>query len=330
MCNFSCWLKHLFRLWQPRKNRTLAILAYLPKRVNSSALIHHLSVRVRLLSLPTQDPTGRLRSHQMSYRIFGNSTRETPSSSTFSSSSPDKMASYSSKSTAKMPDAQAQRALIEPLLDRKFLEGDFWYSVSSDWLQQWKRHVGIGQLRKYFHNRGQPGAIETSKDAPTSATHSLENVQEDAWKLLLSWYGLADGHNTIKHVVYSYCGIPELEHNHNCFKISVRGGSEASVAETHTMRFSKMEKVGHLEWKARQLFYVPKDSETRLWGKTLESETAWQPLFAREKPAGRSLELDSDFIRSAVCLEVKGKDGEWSERPIHAPRSQETPSGRYI
>ena len=81
------------------------------------------------------------------------------------------------------------------------------------------------------------------------------------------------------------------------------------------LRMSKLEKVGHIEWKARQLYHVPTDIASRLWGKTQDTDIQWRPLFRRHKPIGKVLELDSDFLRSPLLLELCASDGTWVNTP---------------
>ncbi|CAH1782827.1 unnamed protein product [Owenia fusiformis] len=219
------------------------------------------------------------------------------------------------------PDANAQKAIIEPLLSKPYVEGDFWYAIVADWLNQWKRYVGIVSLRKYYHDRATPGPIITTKEF----SHSIDPIHEDAWKLLLQWYGLTDGHKITKKVVYSYGGKYELESNLNSFK---SGKANSVVADTHVLKFSKLEKVGHVEFRLRQLYSIKTDECTRLWGKCMETDTLWKPLFNRDKAIGKELMIDSDFIRSAVAIEIRDPDEVWRNRPAHAQKLQENATGK--
>lgn len=224
------------------------------------------------------------------------------------------------------PEIGAQKAIVEPLLDKQKVEGEFWYIIVSEWLSQWKRHVGSLTLRKYYHNRSAPGPVLTMKEYG----YSTELIHEEAFKLLVNWYGLTEGHNINKHIVYNYRSKHEVEHNFNTFKLSL---SNNANAEVHQLRFSKLEKVGHIECKARELYSIEGDKFTRLWAKPIDTDTHWKPIFRRDKAIGKVLELDSDFLRSAIIIEVCDPDGVWRNKPgpriIQDPSSQvENPIGK--
>ncbi|GFO35081.1 ubiquitin carboxyl-terminal hydrolase 15, partial [Plakobranchus ocellatus] len=112
---------------------------------------------------------------------------------------------------------QAQKSVLEHLLDRELVEGDFWYVIVAEWLEQLKKFVGINSGRKYYKSQracSPPGPIVTRRDY----AHTVDVVHEDAWRALLQWYGLAEGHKAMKLVVYKYARGPEIEHNINSFK----------------------------------------------------------------------------------------------------------------
>ncbi|GFN80444.1 BTB/POZ domain-containing protein kctd21 [Plakobranchus ocellatus] len=90
--------------------------------------------------------------------------------------------------------------------------------------------------------------------------------------------------------------------------------SNSPPEDFHIVRFSKMEKVGHIEHKARQLYQVCPGLKSRLWAKA-EADTDWRPLFYREKSIGVVLDMDSDFTRPVIVLEVTNTQEEWLGPP---------------
>ncbi|RUS70539.1 hypothetical protein EGW08_021697 [Elysia chlorotica] len=205
---------------------------------------------------------------------------------------------------------QAQKSVLEHLLDRELVEGDFWYVIVAEWLEQLKKFVGINSGRKYYKSQracSPPGPIVTRRDY----AHTVDVVHEDAWRALLQWYGLADGHKAMKLVVYKYARGPEIEHNINSFKIML---SNSPPEDFHIVRFSKMEKVGYIEHRARQLYQVCPGQRSRLWAKA-EADTDWRPLFSRDRAIGIVLDMDSDFTRPVIVLEVINAQGEWAGSP---------------
>ncbi|XP_005091119.1 uncharacterized protein LOC101855924 [Aplysia californica] len=214
-----------------------------------------------------------------------------------------------STSPAFSPDLQAQKSVLESLLERKLVEGDFWYVIVAEWLEQLKKYLSICSTRKYYGQRpsSPPGPILTRRDY----AHTVDVVHEDAWRMLITWYGLAEGHKPMKLVVYKYARGPEIEHNINSFKIMM---SNSAPEDFHIVRFSKMEKVGHVEHKARQLYGINPGHETRLWAKP-EADTEWRPLFCRDKSVGVVLDMDSDFIRPVLALELQDEEGQWMGGP---------------
>lgn len=213
--------------------------------------------------------------------------------------------------TTLAPDPHAQKAILEQVLERQLSEGDFWYVVVAEWLEHLKKYLGIASARKYYCMQKRvttlPGPIATRRDF----AHTVDVVHEDAWRMLSQWYGLAEGHKPMKLVVYRYTRGPEIEHNVNTFKLML---TTSPLEDFHNLRFSKMEKVGHIEWRIRQLYAVPQHQESRLWAKAdLDSE--WRTLLARDKSVGRALDMDSDFTRPVLALELLEEDGIWNHPP---------------
>lgn len=209
-------------------------------------------------------------------------------------------------------DLPTQKAILEQLFLKKEIEGDFWYVVVAEWLEQLKRYIGIQSSRKFlYHTRSHPGPIITRRDY----AHTVDVVHEDAWRMLVQWYGLADGHRPMKLVVYAYSRAQEIEHNLNSFKVML---SNAPVEEFHNVRFSKLEKVGHVEWKLRDIYQIHKNEKTRLWAKS-DSDSDWQLLVDRDKSIGKILNIDSDFTRPIIAMEICKEDGVWRNSPGSAP-----------
>lgn len=207
------------------------------------------------------------------------------------------------------PDPHAQKAVLEQLFVRELSEGDFWYVVVAEWLEHLKKYLGIASTRKYYQKRltTLPGPIVTRRDF----AHTVDVVHEDAWRMLVQWYGVTDGHKPMKLVVYRYTRGPEIEHNLNTFKLML---TTCPPEDFHNVRFSKMEKVGHLEWRLRQLYAVPHLQESRLWARA-DPDSEWRPIVARDKCIGRVLDMDSDFTRPVLALELLGDDNTWSHPP---------------
>ncbi|KAH9514934.1 hypothetical protein Btru_021428 [Bulinus truncatus] len=220
--------------------------------------------------------------------------------------------------TSLAPDSQ--KSVLVHLLDRPLVEGDFWYVIVAEWLEHLKKFVGINSSRKYYNQRASspPGPIVTRRDY----AHTVDVVHEDAWRLLVQWYGIAEGHKALKLVVYKYARGVEIEHNINSFKVML---SSSPPEDFHIVRFSKMEKVGYVEFRARQLYAVPKSQESRLWAKA-EADAEWRPLFCRDKSIGVVLDMDSDFTRPVVALEILDSEGKWSGSPeaTDVPEDAET------
>ncbi|CAL1539605.1 unnamed protein product [Lymnaea stagnalis] len=216
------------------------------------------------------------------------------------------------------PDAQVQKSVLEHLFDRQLEEGDFWYVIVAEWLEQLKKYVGINSSRKYYGQRASspPGPIVTRRDY----AHTVDVVHEDAWRMLVQWYGIADGHKAMKLVVYRYARGPEIEHNINSFKVML---STSPPEDFHIVRFSKMEKVGHVEYRARQLYSIPASQESRMWAKP-EADAEWRLVLCREKAIGVVLDMDSDFTRPVIALEMTDADGKWAGAPeqIEAPEDE--------
>ena len=218
-------------------------------------------------------------------------------------------------------DLLTQKAILEQLFLKRPVEGEFWYVIVAEWLEQFKRYVGIPTTRKFYHQRSHPGPLITRRDY----AHTVDVVHEDAWRMMVQWYGLADGHKPLKLVVYSYIRAPDIEHNLNSFKLML---SDSPAEDFHNVRFSKMEKVGHIEWKLRELYNVETATRTRLWAKP-DSDGQWRVLIYRDKCIGKELEIDSDFIRPIVALEVIGEDGKWSKSPDGVAGTQNNAVGPF-
>lgn len=207
------------------------------------------------------------------------------------------------------PEPHAQKAVLEQLLERSLSEGDFWYVVVAEWLEHLKKYLGVASTRKYYQKRvtSLPGPIVTRRDF----AHTVDVIHEDAWRMLIQWYGLSEGHKPMKLVVYKYARGPEIEHNHNTFKLML---TTSPPEDFHNVRFSKMEKVGHVEWRVRQLYAVPQHQESRMWARG-DPDSEWRPLLSRDKCIGRVLDMDSDFTRPVIALELMEEDNSWNHPP---------------
>ncbi|XP_071090192.1 uncharacterized protein [Haliotis cracherodii] len=222
------------------------------------------------------------------------------------------------------PEPVAQKTVLEQMFERKLVEGDFWYVVVAEWLEHLKRYVGLSSTRKYYPKRvtSPPGPIVTRRDY----AHTADVVHEDVWRMLIQWYGLSEGHKPMKLVVYHYSRAAEIEHNQNSFKVML---SNSPPEDFHNVRFSKMEKVGHVEWKIRELYHIPQEKTTRMWAKA-DVDSDWRTVFYRDKTIGRSLDIDSDFTRPIVALEVSDPDGIWNTNPETTESCQDSPIGPLV
>lgn len=151
----------------------------------------------------------------------------------------------------------------------------------------------------------------------------MDVVHEDAWRYLYQWYGMAEGHRPIKMVVYTYNKTPGIEHNQNSFKMMV---CNSPPEDFQIVRFSKLEKIGHLEWKLREINRIPRSQSTRLWGKS-DTDAEWKPLFSRDKVIGKVLEVDSDFTRPVIAMEIRDANDKWTNCPDGVENFQEEPTG---
>lgn len=231
-------------------------------------------------------------------------------------SSANKMATNLGTAT---PDPLTQRAVLEGLFERRLVEGEFWFVLVAEWLEQLKKYLGIPNSRKMYHQRVHPGPVITRRDY----AHTVEMVHEDAWKLLMQWYGIAEGHRSMKLVVYNYTRAPEIEHNLNNCKLMM---TKSAIEDFHNVKFSKMEKVGHVEWKLRQLYEIGIATKSRLWAKP-DTDGSWRPLLVRDKAIGKVLNIDSDFMRPFFALEVLDPCGQWKNQPEDAKETQDNPIG---
>ncbi|XP_050398389.2 uncharacterized protein LOC126816176 [Patella vulgata] len=219
------------------------------------------------------------------------------------------------------PEPTTQRSIVEQLLDKKLAEGDFWYVVVAEWLEHLKKYLGIASTRKYYQNKAAspPGPIHTRRDY----AHTVDFLHEDAWRMLVSWYGLAEGHKPMKLVVFGYKRGAEIEHNLNSFKVML---STSPAEDFHNVRFSKMERAGHIEWKVRELYRTPNSQQTRLWAKA-DVDSDWQPVLHRDRSMGKILGVDSDFTRPIVAMEVCSREGGWKSPPEGVEPTNELPFG---
>ena len=232
-----------------------------------------------------------------------------------------KMAASSPPPMSINTELLTQKAILEQMFLKRPEEGDFWYVIVAEWLEQLKRYIGLPGSRKFYHNRSYPGPIITRRDY----AHTVDVVHEDAWRMLVQWYGLADGHKPIKLIAYGYNRSPDIEHNLNTFKLSL---SNSPPEDFHNVKFSKMEKVGHVEWRMREIYNVSREDNSRLWGKP-DADGEWKLLLCRDKSVGKALGIDSDFIRPIIILEVCKRDGKWASASGEFPESQDSPAGPF-
>lgn len=84
-------------------------------------------------------------------------------------------------------DLLTQRTILEHLFLKRPTEGEFWYVIVAEWIEQLKRYIGLPTTRKFYHQRTNPGPIITRRDY----AHTVDVVHEDAWRMMIQ-YGLTD------------------------------------------------------------------------------------------------------------------------------------------
>ncbi|XP_078684293.1 ubiquitin carboxyl-terminal hydrolase 15-like [Branchiostoma floridae x Branchiostoma belcheri] len=177
------------------------------------------------------------------------------------------------------PEVTVQKSTISADMEKELRKGDTWFLVDGKWWKQWKKYVGYdswdmdGMGDPAYH----PGTIDNSalfKDPKNPDAVFLKEqlidqldycpVPVEAFRRLVSWYGIKDRHviprKVVEHDMFAkHCRV-------EVFPVELKLCRYPNMDRRVTQLFSKSNTIGQIEEYMRTRFNIPKTQSVRLTG----------------------------------------------------------------
>ncbi|XP_026879359.2 ubiquitin carboxyl-terminal hydrolase 11 [Electrophorus electricus] len=223
------------------------------------------------------------------------------------------MATTTIASATEPPGLETQQRDIESLLlEHELRVGDSWYLVGNRWFDLWKEYVTAGDQNAPSF----PGHIDNTElyedlDSYRLKERLVENedfvlVPAEAWRKLLSWYGLVDDQPPLERKVIDLPSTVKVE----IYPVEVFLCLHSDMDNILTAQFSRADTILSIQKLIQKQFDVPENAEPRLWMKS--SDTSCDRLRNVHMTV-----LDSCLTSGmTVIMEIRNADGTWpSSRP---------------
>ncbi|XP_042639358.1 ubiquitin carboxyl-terminal hydrolase 11 [Orycteropus afer afer] len=209
-----------------------------------------------------------------------------------------------------MPDLESQWCQIENSesgRERPLRAGESWFLVEQHWYKQWEVYVqGGDQDSSTF-----PGCINNAKlfEDPVN-WHLKKGLVEGedyvllpaaAWHYLVSWYGLKHGQPPIERKVVELPSIQKIE----VYPVELLLFQHSDLGTSHTAQFSHTDSLDLVLLRARELFLVNSQEETRLWIR--HSDGSFERL-CNTHVTVFDARLNTGQV---IVMETRNKDGTW-------------------
>ena len=208
---------------------------------------------------------------------------------------------------------ELQKSEIHSSLSRPLARGDSWYLIHIRWFKQWKRFVGYNNW-----DRGRMGDL-CLKPGPIDNTLLTESgklrrkqvdeidyklVPEEAWNMLLSWYGMTEDSVAIKRYVVEY-GKFVKQCKVEIYPLELKCCLYPKESEYRIVTLSRFDTVQTLENKIREIYDIDSRKQTRLYNTYM---TCTYELITDLTKEAQDVGL---FDGQCVLLEVRSEDGSW-------------------
>ncbi|XP_053360263.1 ubiquitin carboxyl-terminal hydrolase 11 [Clarias gariepinus] len=222
------------------------------------------------------------------------------------------MATSSTTAAAEPPGLETQHREIESLIQEQELRlGDCWYLVSRRWFGLWSEYVKSGDQ----NSPSFPGKINNVDLFEDLDSYRLKErlvehedfilVPAEAWRKLLSWYGLEEDQPAIERKVIDLPSTLKIE----IYPVEILLCLHSDVDNAVTAQFSRADTLLSIQKVIQKEFQVADDAEPRLWMKSSSNCERLRNIHMTV--------LDACIITGmTVILELRNADGTWpSSRP---------------
>ena len=182
------------------------------------------------------------------------------------------------------------------------------YAVSRVWYRKWEEYVGI--QRSEEGDPPLPGPIDMDSHNDTNN----EYIHEEAWKLLLKWYGITPTHQLDRKHLYF-----KDEKMFDICTLSPFSG----IVEHAVKKFNRFEEIGYIECQLRRVFRVQEYKRTRLWISEKAQVPRFRQLLLRFRMLNDCIHRDKVYI---LALEEAINQDTW---PTGEPGEAKGDLGKY-
>ncbi|XP_060737314.1 ubiquitin carboxyl-terminal hydrolase 11 [Tachysurus vachellii] len=224
------------------------------------------------------------------------------------------MAASSTLVVAEPPGLETQQREIESLVQNQELRlGDCWYLVSRRWFGLWSEYVKSGDQNSLLF----PGKIDNTELFDDLDSYRLKLglvesedfilVPAEAWRKLLSWYGMVDDQPALERKVIDLPSVLKVE----IYPVEIFLCLHSDRDNLVSARFSRADTILSIQKVIQKEFAVAEDAEPRLWMKSSDNCERLRNLHMTV--------LDACLCTGmTVIMELRYADGTW---PSSSPKT---------
>ncbi|XP_047679014.1 ubiquitin carboxyl-terminal hydrolase 11 isoform X2 [Tachysurus fulvidraco] len=217
------------------------------------------------------------------------------------------MAASSTLVVTEPPGLETQQREIESLVQNQELRlGDCWYLVSRRWFGLWSEYVKSGDQNSLLF----PGKIDNTELFDDLDSYRLKLglvesedfilVPSEAWRKLLSWYGMADDQPALERKVIDLPSVLKVE----IYPVEIFLCLHSDRENLVSARFSRADTILSIQKVIQKEFAVAEDAEPRLWMKSSDNCERLRNLHMTV--------LDACLCTGmTVIMELRYADGTW-------------------
>ncbi|GIY57194.1 ubiquitin carboxyl-terminal hydrolase 15 [Caerostris darwini] len=218
--------------------------------------------------------------------------------------------------TSSIPELESQKNDIHQISKKVLARQDSWCLIDNKWFKQWKKYVGYDswETANIGDRATHPGPIDNSPLLREDGSGEIKDhlideldyvlLPQEAWDLLVKWYGLVEGQQPIVRQVVEY-GMFVKHCKVEVYLLEFKLCSNSDLEHVVTKKFSKSDTIGYIENEMRALFNISDEKETRLWNRY--SHNTYEHLSNKD-----STVQDAGLYHGQVLIiEEKNNDGTW-------------------
>ncbi|XP_054720476.1 ubiquitin carboxyl-terminal hydrolase 4-like [Uloborus diversus] len=215
-----------------------------------------------------------------------------------------------------VPELETQKNEITNISQKNLKKGDVWCLIDNKWFKQWKKYVGYDswETSNIGDRATHPGPIDNSPLLKDDGSNEIKDhlideldyvlLPEEAWDLLVEWYGMTEGQQSIPRKVVEY-GMFVKHCKVEVYLVEFKLCLNSDLEHVVTKKFSKSDTIDFIEKEMRTLFNISDEKETRLWNRY--SSNTYEHLSNKE-----STVQDAGLYHGQVLIiEEKNDDGTW-------------------